>query len=67
MGGRLNASYSCVDRRVATIRNKPAHIWVPEPQLGRTKAITQRELYRRLNDFVDAMPVLYPSRNITIV
>src|SRR5919201_1990182 len=32
VGGRLNASYNCVDRHLAKSRNKAALIWVPEPE-----------------------------------
>jgi acetyl-CoA synthetase len=51
VGGRLNASYNCVDRHLATDRNKNAIIWVPEPEAEDTKAITYQELYRRVNEF----------------
>src|SRR6266571_1246080 len=51
VGGRLNASYNCVDRHLATSRNKAAIIWVPEPEDQETKAITYQELYRRVNEF----------------
>ena len=32
VGGKLNASYNCVDRHLAKYRNKAAIIWVPEPE-----------------------------------
>jgi acetyl-CoA synthetase len=51
VGGRLNASYNCVDRHLATSRNKAALIWVPEPESDRTKAITYQELYKQVNEF----------------
>src|ERR687888_390870 len=51
VGGRLNASYNCVDRHLASSRNKAALIWVPEPEDAETKAITYQELYRRVNEF----------------
>src|SRR3989449_10408643 len=51
VGGRLNASYNCVDRHLATSRNKAAFIWVPEPETEDTKAITYQELYKRINEF----------------
>src|SRR5437899_12726538 len=40
VGGRLNASYNCVDRHLAKLRNKAAFIWVPEPEDQVTQAIT---------------------------
>ncbi len=51
VGGRLNASYNCVDRHLATSRNKAALIWVPEPEAEATQAITYQELYTRVNEF----------------
>ena len=51
VGGRLNACYNCVDRHLATSRNKAALIWVPEPETEQTQAITYQELYKRVNEF----------------
>jgi len=51
VGGRLNASSNCIDRHLATSRNKAALIWVPEPEAENTKAITYQELYQRVNEF----------------
>ena len=51
VGGRLNASYNCVDRHLPTKANKAAFIWVPEPEAEETKTITYRDLYRRINEF----------------
>jgi acetyl-CoA synthetase len=51
VGGRLNASYNCVDRHLATAPNKAAIIWVPEPETEAPKAVTYRELYCRVNEF----------------
>ncbi|MFC4608765.1 acetate--CoA ligase [Streptomyces maoxianensis] len=51
VGGRLNACYNCVDRHLATSRNKAAFIWVPEPEDQDTRTITYQELYRRVNEF----------------
>jgi acetyl-CoA synthetase len=51
VGGRLNASSNCVDRHLATSRNKAALIWVPEPESEDTTAITYQELYKRVNEF----------------
>jgi acetyl-CoA synthetase len=51
VGGRLNASYNCVDRHVATSANKAALIWVPEPEAEAHVAITYRDLYHRVNEF----------------
>ena len=51
VGGRLNASYNCVDRHRNRDRNKTAIIWVPEPEDELTQAITYEELYHRVNEF----------------
>jgi acetyl-CoA synthetase len=51
VGGRLNASYNCVDRHLATSRNKTALIWVPEPESDAPVPVTYQELYRRVNEF----------------
>jgi acetyl-CoA synthetase len=51
VGGRLNASYNCVDRHLATDRNKAAIIWVPELEEDPTEVITYQELYARVNEF----------------
>jgi acetyl-CoA synthetase len=51
VGGRLNASYNCVDRHLAKDRNKAAFIWVPEPETEETKVLTYQELYKRVNEF----------------
>jgi acetyl-CoA synthetase len=51
VGGRLNASYNCVDRHMETNPNRAALIWVPEPEAEATLAITYRELYMRVNEF----------------
>ena len=51
VGGRLNASFNCVDRHLAASSNKAALIWVPEPEEEETRAITYQELYKRVNEF----------------
>ncbi len=51
VGGKLNASFNCVDRHLAKYRNKAALIWVPEPEAEATQVITYQELYKRVNEF----------------
>jgi acetyl-CoA synthetase len=51
VGGKLNVSFNCVDRHLATSRNKAALIWVPEPEDEEMQAVTYQELYRRVNEF----------------
>ncbi len=50
VGGKLNASYNCVDRHVKTARrNKAAIIWEGEP--GDTRVMTYQDLLREVNRF----------------
>jgi acetyl-CoA synthetase len=51
VGGKLNASYNCVDRHLAKHKNKAALIFVPEPESDATVCVTYRELYLRVNEF----------------
>nr|MDA8117813.1 acetate--CoA ligase [Actinomycetota bacterium] len=51
VGGKLNASYNCVDRHLATSRNRAALIWVPELESEETRTVTYGELYARVNEF----------------
>src|ERR1017187_4853622 len=51
VGGKLNASYNCVDRHLAEHKNKAALIWVPEPEDAPHVVITYQELYRQVNEF----------------
>ncbi len=50
-GGRLNASYNCVDRHVPAYKNKAAFIWVAEPEDEQDRVITYQDLYVRVNEF----------------
>src|SRR5260370_40335138 len=50
VGGRLNASYNCVDRHLATNRNKTALLWVPELETEAPQAVTYQELYVSVNE-----------------
>jgi acetyl-CoA synthetase len=49
-GGKLNASYNCVDRHLKTDRNKAALIFVPEPESEAHLVVTYQELYRQVNE-----------------
>jgi acetyl-CoA synthetase len=50
-GGRLNASYNCVDRHAAAAPGKTAIIFVPEPESDAPVAISYAELLRQVNEF----------------
>ncbi len=51
VGGKLNASYNCVDRHLQKYKNKAALIWVPEPEEESDEVITYQELFVRINEF----------------
>ena len=50
-GGKLNASYNCIDRHLAKNKNKTAIHFVPELEEERVDHITYQELYVRVNEF----------------
>jgi acetyl-CoA synthetase len=50
-GGRINASYNCVDRHLAANKNKTAIHFVPELEEEKIEHITYQELYVRVNEF----------------
>ena len=51
VGGELNASVNCVDRHRETSPDKPAFIWIPEPEDEETAEVTYQRLYERVNEF----------------
>jgi acetyl-CoA synthetase len=51
VGGRINASYNCVDRHLDAYKNKAALLFVPELEDQPHVAITYQELYVRVNEF----------------
>jgi acetyl-CoA synthetase len=50
VGGRINASYNCVDRHLAKYKNKTAFHFVPEPEHEAIQHVTYQELYVRVNE-----------------
>src|SRR5271163_1023102 len=50
VGGKINASYNCVDRHLPKYKNKAALIFVPEPENEAATVITYQELYKRVNE-----------------
>ncbi len=50
VGGRINASYNCVDRHLAKNKNKTAIHFVPELENEKIEHITYQELYVRVNE-----------------
>jgi len=51
VGGRLNASYNCVDRHAAASPDKTAIIFVPELESDEPVHISYAELHRQVNEF----------------
>ena len=57
VGGKLNASYNCLDRHIDTARkNKAAIIW--EGEFGESITLTYWELYREVNKFANVLKSL---------
>ena len=50
-GGKINASYNCIDRHLAKNKNKTAIHYVPEPLDEKYEHVTYQELYVRVNEF----------------
>jgi acetyl-CoA synthetase len=50
-GGKVNASYNCVDRHLAKNKNKTAIHFVPELEQEKIEHITYQELYVKVNEF----------------
>ncbi|HOD34329.1 MAG TPA: acetate--CoA ligase [Syntrophales bacterium] len=51
VGGKINASYNCIDRHLAKNKNKTAIHFVPELEDEKVEHITYQELYVRVNEF----------------
>lgn len=57
VGGKLNASYNCLDRHLTTWRkNKAAIIWEGEP--GDTRVLTYNDLHREVCKFANVLKKL---------
>jgi acetyl-CoA synthetase len=50
-GGKINASYNCIDRHLKDNKNKTAIHFVPEPLEEGYQHITYQELFVRVNEF----------------
>ena len=51
VGGKINASYNCIDRHLAKNKNKTAIHFVPELENEKTEHVTYQELFVRVNEF----------------
>jgi acetyl-CoA synthetase len=50
VGGRINASFNCVDRHLKKHKNKTAIHFVPEPEDEPIHHVTYQELFNRVNE-----------------
>lgn len=50
VGGKINASYNCVDRHLDKYKNKTAIHFVPELEEEKVEHVTFQELYVRVNE-----------------
>ena len=50
VGGKINASFNCLDRHLKTHQKKAAYIFIPELENEPTITITYQELYDRVNE-----------------
>ncbi len=51
VGGKINASYNCIDRHLAKNKNKTAIHFVSENESEAVQHVTYQELYVRVNEF----------------
>jgi acetyl-CoA synthetase len=51
VGGKINASYNCIDRHLAKNKNKTAIHFVPELEDEKIEHVTYQELYVRVSEF----------------
>lgn len=58
VGGKLNASYNCLDRHLEKYGDKTAYIFVPEPEGESETRITYRELHKRVNQVASLLRAL---------
>lgn len=58
VGGKLNASYNCLDRHLEKYGDKTAYIFVPEPEGESETRITYRELHQRVNQVASLLRAL---------
>lgn len=57
IGGKINASYNCIDRHIKNgLKNKAAIIWEGEP--GDRRTLTYWDLYREVNKFANVLKSL---------
>lgn len=61
VGGKLNASYNCLDRHLPTKRNKVAYYW--EGEKGEKRSLSYQDLFSEVNKFASALIDLGVSKD----
>ncbi|HEY6843683.1 MAG TPA: acetate--CoA ligase [Thermoanaerobaculia bacterium] len=51
VGGKINASFNCLDRHLPKNNDKAAYTFIPEPENETPEVITYKELHKRVNEF----------------
>lgn len=54
-GGKLNVSYNCIDRHLATRGDKVALLWEPDNPSVPVRKITYKELHREVSRFANVL------------
>ena len=52
-GGKINASFNCLDRHLATRGDKPAIVWEGEP--GEKRTLTYKQLHAEVCRFANVL------------
>jgi len=65
VGGSLNVAYQCIDRHLATKKNKAAIIW--EGDNAEKRIITYLELYKEVNRFANLLKSLGVKKHDRVV
>ncbi|MBU0470191.1 MAG: acetate--CoA ligase [Nanoarchaeota archaeon] len=55
IGGKLNASYNCLDRHLKDKKNKAAIIWEPESPEEKNRVLTYHDLYSEVNKLANVL------------
>lgn len=61
LGGKLNASYNCIDRHLEKRANKSAFIWVKD-EPGQYEHITYQQLFENVSRLTNLMKRLWSSK-----
>ena len=61
VGGKINASYNCIDRHLTTRKNQTALLW--EGENGEQKNISYQDLYREVNEISAALKSIGVKEN----